>query len=65
MGDPQTLNLYSYVENNPITGTDPDGHADGMNNDGGCARDCDRAQDDRAAIDLTKVYMASHTAFYF
>lgn len=28
MGNPQTLNLYSYVENNPITGTDPDGHAD-------------------------------------
>jgi RHS repeat-associated protein len=27
MGNPQTLNLYSYVENNPITGTDPDGHA--------------------------------------
>ena len=26
MGNPQTLNLYSYVENNPITGTDPDGH---------------------------------------
>src|ERR1700675_2418597 len=28
MGNPQTLNLYSYVENNPITGTDPDGHTD-------------------------------------
>ena len=28
MGNPQTLNLYSYVQNNPITGTDPDGHAD-------------------------------------
>ena len=27
VGNPQTLNLYSYVENNPITGTDPDGHA--------------------------------------
>jgi RHS repeat-associated protein len=26
LGNPQTLNLYSYVENNPITGTDPDGH---------------------------------------
>ena len=24
--DPQSLNLYSYVQNNPITGTDPDGH---------------------------------------
>jgi RHS repeat-associated protein len=34
MGNPQTLNLYSYVENNPITGTDPDGHADPP---GGCS----------------------------
>jgi RHS repeat-associated protein len=29
LGNPQTLNLYSYVENNPATGTDPDGHAGG------------------------------------
>lgn len=28
MGNPQTLNLYSYVENNPITSTDPDGHTE-------------------------------------
>ena len=26
LGDPQTLNLYAYVQNNPITGIDPDGH---------------------------------------
>ncbi len=26
--NPQTLNLYGYVQNNPITGTDPDGHWD-------------------------------------
>jgi RHS repeat-associated protein len=26
MGIPQTLNLYTYVQNNPITGVDPDGH---------------------------------------
>jgi RHS repeat-associated protein len=25
-GNPQSLNLYSYVENNPITTGDPDGH---------------------------------------
>lgn len=25
--NPQSLNLYSYVQNNPLTGTDPDGHA--------------------------------------
>lgn len=27
LGNPQTLNLYSYVENNPLSGADPDGHA--------------------------------------
>ena len=26
MSLPQTLNLYPYVENNPVTGVDPDGH---------------------------------------
>jgi hypothetical protein len=25
-GDPQTLNLYAYVNNNPNTGIDVDGH---------------------------------------
>jgi RHS repeat-associated protein len=25
-GDPQSLNLYSYVKNNPLSLTDPDGH---------------------------------------
>ena len=24
--DPQSLNMYSYVQNNPLTNTDPDGH---------------------------------------
>ena len=24
--NPQTLNLYQYVGNNPLTGVDPDGH---------------------------------------
>ena len=27
LGDPQTLNLYAYVLNNPLTHFDPDGHA--------------------------------------
>jgi RHS repeat-associated protein len=25
-GDPQSLNLYEYVRNNPVSGIDPDGH---------------------------------------
>ncbi len=40
-GNPQSLNLYSYVENNPTTMGDPDGHtapdgnaSDGANNGG-------------------------------
>ncbi|MDR3414518.1 MAG: RHS repeat-associated core domain-containing protein, partial [Formivibrio sp.] len=28
MGDPQSLNLYAYVRNNPLTGVDADGHCD-------------------------------------
>ncbi len=26
LADPQTLNLYAYLHNNPLGGTDPDGH---------------------------------------
>jgi RHS repeat-associated protein len=28
LGDPQTLNLYAYVGNNPLSRRDLDGHAD-------------------------------------
>src|SRR2546425_2524123 len=28
LGNPQSLNLYSYVKNNPVSLTDPDGHCD-------------------------------------
>src|SRR5262249_21021891 len=28
LNDPQTLNLYGYVRNNPLNKTDPDGHCD-------------------------------------
>jgi RHS repeat-associated protein len=27
-GDPQSLNLYAYMRNNPLGGADPDGHCD-------------------------------------
>ena len=30
LGDPQTLNLYAYVGNNPFTGVDQDGHVLGQ-----------------------------------
>jgi RHS repeat-associated protein len=30
-GDPQTLNLYTYVENAPLNRIDPDGHVNGPN----------------------------------
>jgi RHS repeat-associated protein len=30
-GDPQSLNLYAYVNNNPLTGIDADGHCGGPN----------------------------------
>jgi len=30
LDDPQTLNLYSYVRNNPLSGVDADGHAFGV-----------------------------------
>jgi hypothetical protein len=29
LGDPQTLNLYAYVRNNPLSNRDLDGHGDG------------------------------------
>jgi len=36
-GNPQSLNLYSYVENNPTTFGDPDGHVSfGYDGSGGC-----------------------------
>jgi RHS repeat-associated protein len=31
LDDPQSLNLYAYVRNNPLTRVDPDGHCGGYN----------------------------------
>jgi RHS repeat-associated protein len=42
--NPQTLNLYSYVLNNPTTRLDPDGHVVGQNST--CSGVCDGAADD-------------------
>jgi RHS repeat-associated protein len=49
--NPQTLNLYSYVENNPTTGTDPDGHATGQTSNG-CSISCDDAMADRRDAEM-------------
>jgi RHS repeat-associated protein len=40
---PQSLNLYAYVGNNPVTGVDPDGHVDPIPDD---KKDCDKASAD-------------------
>jgi len=35
MGDPQSLNLYGYVRNDPVSGADLDGHvSDAITNQG-------------------------------
>ena len=36
LGDPQTLNLYGYLRNNPLGGVDADGHCGGGPNDPPC-----------------------------
>jgi RHS repeat-associated protein len=64
LGNPQTLNLYSYVENNPATGTDPDGHADSgslsAGPGGACSGDtnCSDAKSDRKDADIGRAEAA-------
>jgi RHS repeat-associated protein len=53
-GDPQTLNLYSYVENEPINRIDPDGHTnppgqEGINACAGSTTCVDAQKQDAAA----------------
>jgi RHS repeat-associated protein len=45
LSDPQTLNLYGYVRNNPLARTDPDGHC-------GSVEDC--LQSLKKAVDYVK-----------
>lgn len=42
-GDPQTLNLYAYVRNNPVSRTDADGHCADHYKDGTCKVNVDSA----------------------
>jgi len=50
--DPQSLNLYAYVYNNPITGVDPDGHQLASPDRWGCQANepgCQNNSNDNAA----------------
>jgi RHS repeat-associated protein len=52
LGDPQSLNLYAYVYNNPITGVDPDGHQLASPDRWGCQANepgCQNNSNDNAA----------------
>jgi RHS repeat-associated protein len=42
-GDPQTLNLYAYVRNNPVSRADADGHCADHYKDGTCKVNVDPA----------------------
>jgi RHS repeat-associated protein len=41
LSDPQTLNLYSYMRNNPLGGADPDGHC-GQGQSGSTGPNCQK-----------------------
>ena len=48
-GNPQSLNLYAYVENNPTTVGDPDGHCADHYKDGSCKVNVDPKTGDAGA----------------
>jgi hypothetical protein len=49
LGNPQSLNLYSYVQNNPLNSVDPDGHdCIHINNDTGAYEGTDRGDCDNS-----------------
>jgi RHS repeat-associated protein len=45
--DPQSWNLYSYVRNNPLNDTDPDGHVCTRDSDGNLHGDCSSPGDEK------------------
>lgn len=47
LDDPQTLNLYGYLRNNPLGGVDADGHCGGGANDPPCPK---LSKEDTAAV---------------
>lgn len=59
LGNPQTLNLYAYVENNPTSAVDPDGHEEGQDGPAAIADTFDRqtaaneAEVSRAALNMS------------
>jgi RHS repeat-associated protein len=51
-GDPQSLNLYAYVRNNPVSGIDPDGHlGPGNPENKGCGVNGDFCDDGESAAE--------------
>ncbi len=54
MDDPQTLNLYSYVRNNPLSGVDPDGHC-GQQSSGNAQEGCSQVKVDAKVTEQPKI----------
>jgi hypothetical protein len=63
LDDPQTLNLYAYVGNNPLANADPDGHACSvlLQNTGGgfCQRSDEYLKMDAQVNDKTRFFAAT------
>ena len=69
LSDPQTLNLYTYGRNNPLSGTDPDGHCtvDGENHGFwwcvGHAIGAEQTQKEQAAVvEQQRTWLIQNTA---
>jgi RHS repeat-associated protein len=71
-GDPQSWNLYSYVRNNPLIFTDPNGRACTQDKDGNFHGDCSSAGDEKVtqankpqAVQVAGTAQAPTLAQYF